>query len=114
MNCKRFIIASLAVFVCLMHVWRSDMMEKMWIMHVLGFIISFIFVFVFYKGYENKGIGEGLRFGLIIGLLMNVAMLNQYPIYPISYKLALGWFVFGMIEFVVAGIVAAAIYKPKT
>jgi hypothetical protein len=45
---------------------------------------------------------------------MNViGMFGQYVMYPIPFSLSVQWFVFGMIEFAVAGIVAAAIYRPS-
>jgi len=95
-------------------VWRPDMMDKMWIIHVTTVIFSFLFVYIFTKGYENKGIVEGLRFGLIIGLLMNVVgMFNQYAVYPIPFNLAIQWFIYGIIQYVVIGAVAASIYREK-
>ncbi|UCD70562.1 MAG: hypothetical protein JSW70_06020 [Syntrophobacterales bacterium] len=134
MNIKRFIIASIAVFICfqvlnfiihgvildstyesLKDVWRPDMMSKMWIMYITSLILSFLFVYIFTKGYEARGIAEGVRYGLLIGLLMNIpGMFNQYVIYPIPFYLALQWFIYGTIEFIACGIVAALIYKPKT
>ena len=133
MNTKRYLGASIAVFICfqilefIIHgpllgkvymsmegVWRPDMMSKMWIIYTTSFILSFLFVYIFTKGYEGKGIGEGFRYGLLIGLLMNVVgMFNQYAVYPIPFVLALQWFIYGMIEFSICGIVAAMIYKPK-
>ena len=134
MNNKRFIGASLAVFVAnqimdliihgailgktyeaMQNVWRPDMDSKMWVMTVASFIFAFLFVYIFTKGYENAGIAEGVRYGLIVGLLMNVVgMFNQYAIYPVPFSLVLQWFVYGMIQFIIYGIVAALIYKPKT
>lgn len=134
MNIKRFFGASIAVFVAnqlmdliihgvilgktyetMVNVWRPDMDSKMWIMTVSSFIFAFLFVYIFTKGYENKGIAEGIRFGIIVGLLMNVVgMLSQYAVYPVPFSLVLQWFVFGMIQFTIYGIVAALIYKPKT
>ena len=131
---KKFIIASIAVFVSfqvldfVIHrlilgatyesiegVWRTDMMSKMWIMCITSFVMSFLFVYLFTKGYEGKGIGEGLRFGLLIGLLMNVVgMFNQYAVYPIPFSLTLQWFIYGTIEFILCGIVAALLYNPKS
>jgi len=89
-------------------------MDKMWIIHITNFIFSFLFVYIFTKGYENKGIVEGLRFGLIIGLLMNVVgMFNQYAVYPLPFSLAIQWFIYGIIQYVICGAVAASIYREK-
>ena len=133
MNTKRFIAASIAVFIvnqicdfivhgailgktyeALQNIWRPDMMSKMWILYITSFIFSFLFVYIFIKGYENKGIAEGVRFGIITGLFMNViGMFNQYAIYPVPLTLAVQWFIFAMIQFIIYGITAALIYRPK-
>lgn len=133
MNGKRFILASIVVFVVyeitnwivrslilsgvyqrLQSLWRPDMMDKMWIMYVTAFIFSFLFVYIFTKGYEGKGVAEGFRYGLYIGLLMNiVGMFNQYAVYPVPLSLTIQWFIYGMIQYIIIGIFAALIYRPK-
>ena len=132
MNKKNFILTSIVVFVvyevvnsiihflilsgayqALAEVWRPDMMQKMWIVYVTALIFSFLFVYIFSKGYEGRGIQEGIRYGLIIGLLMNVVgMFNQYAVYPLPFGLVIQWFIYGVIQFILCGIVAAALYKP--
>jgi len=132
MNGKRLIIATLAVFIAfqamdyLIHnvilmsayeattkLWRPEMMSLMWIMLLTGIFLSFMFVFIFVKGYEGKGLTEGLRYGLIMGLFMNVpAAFNQYVVYPLPLSLTLQWLVYGLTEFIVAGVIAAAVYRP--
>ena len=136
MNIKRFIIASVVVFVAasilgfLIHnvilmgtyesltgIWRAkaDMTSLMWIMYPVGLVVSFLFVYIFTKGYEGKGILEGLRYGIWIGLFVNLpAAFSQYVVYPIPFSLAIQWFIYGMLEFIIIGLVAAAIYKPKS
>lgn len=133
MNVKRFALAGVVVFVAfqimdfivhgvilmksyeaLASVWRPDMMKLMWIMYATGAAFSLLFVYIFTKGYEGRGLLEGVRYGLVIGLFMNaVGMFNQYVIYPLPFALVLQWFLYGMIEFVIAGVVVAAIYRPK-
>ena len=135
MNTKRWLLASLAVLVAhdvmemIIHggimsgsymeiasVWRpeAEMMSKMWIIYILTpLFFSPAFVYIFIKGYEGRGIGEGIRFGLVVGLMISVPMAyNQYTVYPIPYIMAFQWFVYTLIEFIILGIVAAAIYKP--
>ena len=133
MNVKRFVSAVIVVFIAfqifdyiihgiilapayqkLESIWRPEMMSKMWIMYITSLILSLLFVYIFTKGYEARGIGEGIRYGLLIGLLMNVVgVFNQYVVYPIPFALAIQWFIYGTIEFVICGIIAALIYKPK-
>ncbi len=133
MNTKKFLLASLAVFITLylldfvihslllgsvyesmQEVWRPDMMDKMWIMILTGIIFSLLFVYIFSKGYEGKGIVEGAKYGLIIGLVVYlVGSYNQYVVYPLPYSLVVKWFIYGTIELIIAGIVLALVYKPK-
>jgi hypothetical protein len=133
MNIKRYVIASLAIFVvfqitgfiihsvilmptyaALASLWRPDMMSYMWIMYPTGLVKSFMLVYIFTKGHEGKGIMEGLRFGLVIGLFMQVPVIwGQFMVYPVPFSLAIQWFIYGLVEFLIAGVVAAAIYRPK-
>ncbi len=133
MNIKRYVLASIAVFIAfqlmdfvihgpilgsyymkMTSLWRPEMMSLMWIMWCTGLVLSFLFVYIFHKGYEGKGILEGIRFGVIIGFLMNfVSAFNQFVIYPLPLDLTLLWFVFGMAEFIVAGIIVSLIYRQK-
>jgi hypothetical protein len=131
MNVKRYILASFLVFVAyvalnfVIHgailgrvymempgVWRQDMMSYMWIVYVTALVFSFLFVLIFHKGYEGRGILEGVRYGLLIGLLLNVpGMFNQFAVYPLPFGLIIQWFVYGTIQVVICGIVAAAVYR---
>jgi hypothetical protein len=133
MNIKRMVMAAIAVFIgfqvmdyvihgvilspaykALAGVWRPDMMSKMWVMTLSSLVMSFFFIYIFIKGYENKGVMEGARYGIVAGLFMNViGMFGQYVMYPIPFGLSVKWFVYGMVEFIVCGIIAALIYKPK-
>jgi hypothetical protein len=134
MNVNRYLIASLAVFVAAMgldyvingvilkdayeatkSVWRPDMASKTWIFFLIDLIYAFPFTYIFVRGYERKGIIEGVRFGAIVGVLISVPMAyGLYALLPVPYSLALQWFLYGFIEAVLLGLVAAAVYRPKT
>jgi hypothetical protein len=131
MNMKRLFWAGILVFVVsqilefLVHgvllrsmyeatksVWRPDMMDKVWLFRVSGFITSFLLTYIFAKGYEGKGIGEGFRFGLVLGLFVSVPMsLGMYGMLAVPAALAFWWFVAGMIGTVILGLVLAAVYR---
>jgi len=133
MNRKRFIWVSLVVFLvfeiidAIVHMvilskeyealrlmWRPDLMSKIWIFHVGSLVLAFLFTYIFVKGFENKGIAEGVRYGLIIGLFANIPYaFYEYAMLPLPFSLCLQWFIYGMIEYIICGIFAAAIYKPK-
>ncbi len=130
MNFKRFLLASIAVFVVysalnmVIHgpilgasyeatasIWRPDMMDLMWIMYITTGLFSLLFVFIFTKGYEKKGVMEGLRYGLLVGLLLSVMAFNQYPVYPVPFMMALQWFIYGTIQITLCGVATALVYK---
>ena len=93
---------------------ESEMNSMMWMMFLSSALYLLLFCYIFTKGYEGKGVGEGVRYGLLMGLFMAIPMsLDQYVIYPITSNLALIWFVGGVVSFVIAGAVFAAIYKPS-
>jgi hypothetical protein len=132
MNARRYLFASLGVFVvyeilsiiiywvllkgAFKGVWRdqAEMNAYMPILWAVGLILSFLFVFIYIKGYEGKGLMEGVRYGFWIGLLMSIPMaFSSYATLPIPLSLAIKWFAYGLIQFIIIGIVAAAIYKPQ-
>jgi hypothetical protein len=85
-----------------------------WIRLFTELVWSFFFTFIFVKGYENKGIMEGVKFGIYIGFFYSFVWAYQtYWMYPFPYSLALQWFIYGFIQCVILGILAALIYKPK-
>lgn len=93
---------------------RTQMDGMMWMMFLSSALYLLLFCYIFTKGYEARGIGEGARFGLLMGLFMAIPMsINQYVLYPLTSNIALIWFVTGVISFVIAGAVFAAIYKPS-
>ena len=96
-------------------VWRpeAEMNSMVWIFWIGTLVFSFFFVLIFTKGYEGKGMGEGLRYGFYVGLMFSVPMaLGTYGSFPITGGIAFAWFVGGLVECLVAGILASAIYRP--
>lgn len=94
--------------------WRTQtaMTEKChWMMLGQG-IFVFLFGFIFTKGYEGRGIWEGARYGWWIGLLLAAPNLVMYAVQPLPPLLIVGWSIGGLIEWSLAGMVLAAIYRP--
>jgi len=95
--------------------WRTDMNSLMWIFHVLTLVGSFFFTLIFSKGYEGKGMMEGVRYGTYIGIWMSIGMAyGTYAMIPIPYSLALQWFIYGVIQYIIAGVVVAQVYGMKS
>ena len=92
-------------------VWRPDMESYMWVYHVLAVVGAFFFTFIFSKGYEGKGVMEGVRYGLYIGIWMSSGMAyGSYSMINIPYSLALQWFIYGLIEYIIYGVVLAMVF----
>ncbi|MCK9409504.1 MAG: hypothetical protein M0R68_10265 [Bacteroidetes bacterium] len=95
-------------------IWRPDMESKMWIYSVISLIGAFFFSFIFSKGYEGKGIAEGARYGLYIGIWMSVGMAyGTYGMIAIPYSMAMQWFLYGVIGYVIYGVILALIFGKK-
>lgn len=95
-------------------VWRPDMASKMWIFHVVNVFVAFFFSFIFSKGFENKGIIEGVRYGFYIGVWMSVpAAYATYAMIAIPGSMALQWLIYGIIEYIIAGIALSLVFKEK-
>ena len=93
---------------------ESEMNSMMWMMFLSSALYLLLFCYIFTKGYEGKGVGEGIRYGLLMGLFMSIPMaMDQYVVYPITANLAMIWFVGGVVSFMIAGAIFAAIYKPS-
>ena len=93
------------------HLWRPMDEMKIGLLYIVYIFIAFFFTLIFSKGYEGKGALEGLRYGFYVGMLMAVPMgYATYATMPITYALALQWFLYGLIEYVLAGIAVALVY----
>jgi hypothetical protein len=83
----------------------------MWVYQVLMIVGAFFFVFIFSKGYEGKGVMEGVRYGLYIGIWMGLGFAyGTYAMIAIPYSLAMTWFIGAIVQYVLAGIVAALVF----
>jgi hypothetical protein len=99
----------------LAHVWRpeADMQAKMWIMFLTSAVWSALFVWIFAQGRAGGDLAEGLRYGLVIGVFYSITQAyDSYVIYPITYGLALTWFLSGVLCSVLYGVITAALYRP--
>ncbi|HTK83195.1 MAG TPA: hypothetical protein VL633_12985 [Bacteroidota bacterium] len=93
---------------------RPESEQKTWIHIVSAFITAFFFTLIYVKGYEGKGIAEGARFGLYVGIMMSMPMAyDTYAAMTIPYSLALRWFCYGVIQYIILGILVAATVGKK-
>lgn len=96
-------------------IWRPDMMDVMWVLHIVKIVTAFFFALIFSKGYEGKGTVEGIRYGLYMGVMMGVGMAyGTYAMIAISPLLAFQWFLFSVFEYIIAGIGVSLVYGKRT
>jgi hypothetical protein len=94
-----------------MRLFRPDMQEKMWIFYLVSVFTAFFITLIFSKWYKGKGVLEGIQFGLYTGFLMATPMAySSYAMYPIPYHLAMQWFLYGMLHYVILGIVLSLVF----
>ncbi|MDP1678049.1 MAG: hypothetical protein Q8L88_14425 [Bacteroidota bacterium] len=97
------------------NLWRPDMQSMMWIYSVISLVSAFFFSFIFSKGFEGKGIAEGARYGLYIGIWMSIGMAyGTYAMIAIPYAMAMQWFLYGIVGYVLYGIILALVFGKKT
>ena len=135
MNTKRWLLASVAVFVVLavldfiihgvlLHgiyqktasLWRApaEIQRLMWIFWAGYLVFAAFFVFIYTQGYEKdkSGLGQGFRFGLYVGAMLSVLHgFGWYVILPIPLVLSVYWFVATLVESIAMGMAAGLVYR---
>ncbi len=135
MNTKRWLLASVGVFVVIavmesfIHgvllsdmyratasVWRAkpEMQQMMWIFWAGYLVFAPFFALIYVKGYEKgkPGLGQGIRCGLYVGAMLSVMQsFGWYVILPIPFVLAFYWFLAILVEFIAAGAAAGLVYR---
>lgn len=92
--------------------WELE--EMNWLLYVSSAIYLYLFCQIFTLTYRGKGVAEGVRFGLLLGLFFSVpTAIVSYVMYPITPAIAGIWFMAGVISFMIAGAIFAAIYRPS-
>lgn len=137
MDAKKYLIASLAVFVVysglafVIHemilgpeyepmvgtVTRSmeAFGQRVPLLYLGNLVFALVFCLIYVQGYEaDKGwVGQGLRFGLILGTLLAPIAVTEYVVYPVPGTLALKWIAYGYLQVVLSGLAAAALYQKR-
>lgn len=95
--------------------WRPDpeMQARFHWMLVAQFLIVFGFVMVWAKGFAGRSIGTGAFVGLYFGLAVQAWAIIFHVVAPLPADIATKWFLVGVLQAILLGIVVAAIYKPK-
>ncbi len=98
----------------MMKVFRPDMQSKMWIFYIVAAVCSFFLTLIFSKWYKGRGLVEGVQFGVYSGFLMATPMAySSYAMYPIPSSVVFQWFVYGMIHYLIIGVILGLIFGKK-
>jgi hypothetical protein len=130
MNYKRFFIAVFVIFLfaliwngivhlvilreadsILNSIGREESQRSLFLSVFVTIILSVLFVWSYSRWARQGSLRDGITHGLFFGILAGVLVdLNQYVLYPIPASLAIRWFVFGLLEFCIYGILASKLY----
>lgn len=93
---------------------ESEMASYFWVRLITYLVFCFFFVLIFVKGYEYRGLIEGIRYGICMAIFIGFVMsFNMFVWFGIPYWLAWVWIVIDLVEFIIMGIIAALVYKPR-
>ncbi len=97
--------------------WRPEEEMRIRFLWMLGaqLLCAVAFVYIWAKtGWRRRSIADGASFGFWIGLFQQVMTIVLYVTMPMPGLLALKWFIAGLVQAVLLGMLAAAIYKPRS
>ena len=130
---KRFFLACLTLFVVAMlwngflhlvvlrtidesvqHVRRPDFADKAWLSVLMTAGVVSLFVWGYGRFARDASIREALIYGLFFSLVAGLLVdLNEYALLPIPSSAPLAWFLGGLFEFALYGVIASRIHPAK-
>ena len=136
MNMKRLILACVFVFVFLFlfewglhggvlrnaykesaQLWRSDAdMGRHFGLIIRGQVVlsvMFCLIYALRRG-TDAGPAQGAGYGLLVGILLATGPLIAFATQPLPSRIVGAWIVGAIIEFVIAGAILGAIYRPRS
>ncbi len=136
MNTKKYLLASLAVFVAysaLAYATHEVLLEgdyralgegvrsveeftaRIPLLYLGNLVFALAFCLVYAKGYEagKNWVGQGARFGLLMATLLAPVAIAVYVAFPLPSSLAVKWIGLGYLQMVITAWVVAGIYRPE-
>ena len=94
--------------------WRPETEMHTHICWMFGaqFLIAVTFVIVWAKGFAGRAAGAGALFGLLMGIFQQTWAMILFVVMPLPAELAVKWFVAGLVQAVLLGVVTSFVYKP--
>ena len=135
MNTKRLLLALIVMFVAVfatnflihgvwlqstyketMNLWRSEpeMQARFGWMLLGQFLFATTFVAIWAAGFaEKQCLRCAILYGLMMALFSQAGTVISYVVSPLPPSLALKWFIAGVLQGLVMGLVVYSVYKPK-
>src|SRR3990167_2343632 len=89
-------------------------MQKWVYAYYLVFAALFTCLYAVGHDPQKPKFAQGVRFGIFIGLFYwGTTILGMYPYVPWTDDFYVKWFVWGMVDAVVLGVITALLHKPK-
>lgn len=81
---------------------------------VLGQVVmAFFFTLIFVRGFgSGGGVAGGFRYGILLALFLCGLDLIDYAVEPLTTTVLFAWWIGGIIELAIAGVIVGALYKP--
>jgi prepilin signal peptidase PulO-like enzyme (type II secretory pathway) len=94
------------------HLWRPEGEMKMGLMMIVSLLAALFFVALYVKLVSPKTLQNGLWYGVLFGLATGISMgYGTYSVQPITYGIAIGWFLGSLVEATVAGLLLGLLVK---
>ncbi len=97
--------------------WRTEfgMRSRLPLMVGAQLLCSLAFMYIWAKtGWRRRSFADGAAFGFWLGVFQQVMTVVMYVVIPLPNALALKWFFVGLLQTTLLGLLAAAVYKPRS
>lgn len=94
--------------------FRSDVGRWWWLSLLQTLALIAIFVLGYARLRRTGSLREALGFGLFVGLIAVLLVdVNQFVLYPLPAGLVAGWALFGLLEFLLYGLLVRWLYSVR-
>jgi len=95
--------------------WRSDAEMQARFTWMLGaqLLTTVAFLLLWTRWAETARLGCAIGFGFLMGLFSGVWPIVLYVVLPMPASIAVKWFLAGLVQCILLGLVAFFVYKPK-
>lgn len=95
--------------------WRPEAeMQQRFAWMLTGQLLAAVaFAVIWAMGFAGRSLGTGATFGLFMGIAQQVWAIALFVVSPLPGDIAAKWFLSGVLQAMLLGILVAAIYKPR-